>query len=269
MLVQEFDRFEVLGNPKANFTTDEHITDWAQKMDTEFGKRPFRKTGVRMTFFTPMGLLGRLNQLTDELPQLREARKTGIFSLGVQGLSPHPQGDYTTANMAETARSLGATSVLLGHSDGRYNWPNETDEIIRMQILRAYDVGLAPVLCVGPTPKEEEMGRTLDVLRRQLSILRGTPFDGSVVYEPLASILAKGQAAKPPPTPPEILHIGEEIQKITGEMGITCDYGYGGGVSPETAAGIFQVVSKVLPGTASRTPEKWVAIAQAAEARLK
>ncbi len=265
----EFDRFEVFGNPKANFTTPEHITDWAQKMDKEFKERPFRGNRVRMILFAPTGLLDRLNRLTDELPELRNARQKGIFAIGVQGLSPHSPGDFTGANMAQTAKSLGAEFGILGHSDERYKWPYVTDAIIREQILRSHDVGLTPVLCVGPTPEEEASGKTDNVLRRQLAILKGTPFNGAVVFEPLSSILAQGKAAKPPPTSEEILGISQTIRKMTDNLGVTPDIGYGGGVGPDTADGVFGVVNVVLPGTASRFPDKWRAIAAAAESRLK
>src|SRR3989344_6812117 len=164
----EFDQFKVFGNPKANFTTTEHITDWARKMATEFREKPFRGNRVRMIVFAPMGLLDTLNRLTSELPELSNARQKGIFALGVQGLSPHPPGDFTGANIAKTAKSHGAEFGILGHSDERYKWPYMTDAIIREQILRTHDVGLTPVLCVGPTPEEEASGKTKVVLRRQL-----------------------------------------------------------------------------------------------------
>ena len=56
---------------------------------------------------------------------------------------------------------------------------------------------------------------------------------------------------------------------MTDDLGVNPDIGYGGGVSPDTAAEIFDVVNVVLPGTASRSPDKWIAIAKAAESRLK
>ena len=64
-------------------------------------------------------------------------------------------------------KNLGIDYVILGHSERRSLF-NESSEIINKKISVALKNNLLPILCVGETLKEKEMGITEEIILSQL-----------------------------------------------------------------------------------------------------
>ena len=58
--------------------------------------------------------------------------------------------------------------VIVGHSERRQYF-NETIEVVDKKVQAALKVGLTPILCIGESLKENEAGKTEEVLTKQLS----------------------------------------------------------------------------------------------------
>jgi triosephosphate isomerase len=82
--------------------------------------------------------------------------------------------------------------VILGHSERRSIY-GETDEIINAKILKAHEVELKPIFCIGETLKEREDGKLEDVLRTQITdglkdVTEKQMLDTVIAYEPVWAI---------------------------------------------------------------------------------
>jgi triosephosphate isomerase len=86
--------------------------------------------------------------------------------------------------------------VILGHSERRWYF-GETDEVVNKKVKVALTNRLKPILCVGERLEENEMGKTEEVVSRQvtaaLSGVNPTP-DIVIAYEPVWAI-GTGKAA--------------------------------------------------------------------------
>ena len=87
--------------------------------------------------------------------------------IGAQNVHHELQGAYTGEISAPMLAGL-ATWVIVGHSERRRD-AGETDEIIGLKLGRAVAAGLRPILCVGEQLGDREVGRQVDVVRRQLT----------------------------------------------------------------------------------------------------
>ena len=86
--------------------------------------------------------------------------------------------------------------VILGHSERRWYF-GETDEVVNKKVKVALTNRLKPILCVGERLEENEMGKTEEVVSRQvtaaLSGVNPIP-DIVIAYEPVWAI-GTGKAA--------------------------------------------------------------------------
>ncbi len=124
----------------------------------------------------------------------------GPFKVGSQNMSEHDEGAFTGEVSANMLLAAGVTFSLIGHSERRHLF-GETDEMVHAKVLQALSKGILPVLCVGETREEKEMGRTEEVILQQLAKgLKGISQDtlGSIIiaYEPVWAI-GSGVTASP------------------------------------------------------------------------
>jgi triosephosphate isomerase (TIM) len=194
-----------------------------------------------------------------------QAQGSGV-AIGAQDAHAEPQGAYTGNVSAEMLADLGATHVIIGHSERRA-YHRESDAEVRAKTKAARRAGLTAIVCVGETREERESGQTLDIVRGQL---RGSIPDGMtasnlvIAYEPVWAI---GTGLTPTPADVADVHalIREELKALVGaaEQGRVRIL-YGGSVKPANARELLSVenVDGALVGGASLVAADFLEIAK-------
>src|SRR5216683_4311557 len=91
------------------------------------------------------------------------ARARGsTVAIGGQDCHAEPSGAFTGDIAAEMLADLGATAVIVGHSERRTTH-KETDAEVRAKAQAAWRAKLTAIVCIGETRAEREAGNTLDV----------------------------------------------------------------------------------------------------------
>jgi len=169
-------------------------------------------------------------------------------------------------------RSVGATHVIIGHSERRQYF-GETDDTVNKKMHSALKAGVAPIMCVGETLQEREAGKTLDIVSTQI---RGglkdiTPEDMAAVviaYEPVWAI-GTGKTA----TPDEAQEVHAAIRGMLAEiLGDDVSEGvriqYGGSVKPANVKELMAQpdIDGALVGGASLEVDSFTALVRFKEA---
>ena len=97
-----------------------------------------------------------------------EACAGSPIAVGAQNCHFETKGAFTGEVSAAMVKDVGATRVLIGHSERRQLF-HETDAEIAKKMTAALAAGLDPILCVGETLEERRAGRVQEVLLRQLT----------------------------------------------------------------------------------------------------
>jgi triosephosphate isomerase (TIM) len=203
------------------------------------------------------------------LQRVGEALAGGDVAWGAQNMYYAPNGAFTGEISAAMVKDVGATYVILGHSERRQFF-KETDEEVNKKTLAAHEAGLTPIVCVGETLAEREASRTAEVIKRQfagsLAGLTEAQMAATVIaYEPVWAI-GTGKVA----TPAQAEEAHADLRKLiadrynadaAGEVRIL----YGGSVKPDNASELLGQanVDGALVGGASLKAEDFLAIAAA------
>ena len=188
------------------------------------------------------------------------------LKIGGQDCHPATSGAHTGDLSAEMLRDAGATHVITGHSERRADH-GETDAIVRAKTEAAIAAGLTAILCVGESLAERESGRTLDVIRAQLSDSLPEDFSGEtlvVAYEPVWAI-GTGKVASLDQIAEVHGFLRSQLLERLGADGDLIRLLYGGSVKAANAAEIFAVpeVDGALVGGASLTAADFTPIVTA------
>ena len=189
--------------------------------------------------------------------------------VGGQTLCTQAIGAYTGEISAAMLKDVGATHVLVGHSERRAMY-GETDAVVAEKFIAAQAGGLIPVLCVGETLEEREAGITEAVVARQLEAVVTAAgiaaFAQAVVaYEPVWAI-GTGRTASPEQA--QAVHgfirgyFAAKDVTLVDHLRVL----YGGSVKASNAAELFGMadVDGGLVGGASLKADEFVRICVAA-----
>lgn len=196
-------------------------------------------------------------------------------AVGGQNCHAEPSGAFTGEISAAMLADVGATAVILGHSERRHGL-GETDAMVQAKVSAALNANLIAIVCIGETEAERDAGQTLAVLRNQLdgSLPSAASTEGMeelteantvVAYEPVWAI-GTGRT----PTEAEIAvahnHIRACLEKRIGSAADQIRLLYGGSMKPDNAASILLIdnVDGGLIGGASLNADDFCAIAAAA-----
>jgi triosephosphate isomerase (TIM) len=188
----------------------------------------------------------------------------GVVAIGGQNCHPEPCGAFTGDMSAEMFADLGATAVIVGHSERRAMC-HESDADVRRKAQAAWRAGLTAIVCVGETREERGAGSTLAVIGRQFdgSIPHGATAGNLVIaYEPVWAI---GTGLTPTPADVAEVHgfIRERLSARFPADAPSIRILYGGSVKASNAKELMAVanVDGALVGGASLNPKEFLAIA--------
>jgi len=162
--------------------------------------------------------------------------------VGAQDVSFEDNGSHTGEVSATQIVGVGATHVIIGHSERRKMGEKEGD--IAKKVLKAVATGLTPIICIGEDIHDTD-GKYLEVVRGQLLasliLLKKTEIWKVVIaYEPVWAV-----GATEPMTTYDLHQMSLYIRKILaeeyGKVAVGIPVLYGGSVDATNAA---EIVSK-------------------------
>jgi triosephosphate isomerase len=200
------------------------------------------------------------------LAPIVEAVKGSNIACGAQNLYYEAEGAFTGEWSASMLTSVGATYVIIGHSERRTIF-GESDGLVQKKVVRALSVGLTPIMCIGETLAEREQGETLSVLLRQvragLAGLVAADIGRLVMaYEPVWAI-GTGKTATPQQGQEAHAFIREELGRLAGAaVAATVRILYGGSVKPDNVKDLLGQpdIDGALVGGASLKRDSFAAI---------
>jgi triosephosphate isomerase len=200
------------------------------------------------------------------LPSAVEAAQGKNFLIGAQNMHDEVKGAFTGEISAPMLKSVGASFVILGHSERRHLFL-ENNAFICRKLRRACEENLRPILCVGETQADREEGKTTAVLQTQLSeCLEGLSFENAqklmIAYEPVWAI-GTGKSATPEIAEQAHLICRTALAEKWGkEAAKKIPLLYGGSVTEETIEALIvrPNIDGVLVGGASLDAQKFANI---------
>lgn len=224
-------------------------------------------TGVEEAIAAAPGVLERCDFVVCppfvHIPMVHD--KASVVAVGGQDCSRHVSGAYTGDTSPAMLKDVGASYVILGHSERR-QYQNEGDELVAAKAKCANEAGLVTIICVGETDAEREANLQESVVGGQLerSIPEGASAENTVIaYEPVWAI-GTGKTATPEDIRAMHGFIREKLSEKLADGGKVRIL-YGGSVKPSNAAEIFAVpdVNGALIGGASLKTADFMGIAEA------
>ena len=246
--------------------------NWKMNTDTASGVALATAIAERAADFGDVDLL--VCPPSVYLSAVSEALGGSGVALGAQNMYHETSGAFTGEVSAAMLLDVGASSVILGHSERRHIL-GETNTDVHRKTLAALAGGLTPIVCVGELLEEREAGNTQSVIRSQFegSLASLSPDQMTAVviaYEPVWAI-GTGKVATPDQA--EEVHadlrllISERYNnEVAGQVRIL----YGGSVKPDNAADLLgqSNIDGALIGGASLKADDFLAIAAAGVATL-
>lgn len=182
-------------------------------------------------------------------------------------------GAYTGEISAQMLADMGVAYAIVGHSERRQYY-GDTDNLVAKKCLRLREQGLKPIICVGESLAEREMGQAEAVVSRQLKAVIdfcGIELlaDAIIAYEPVWAI-GTGKTATPQDA--QAIHgflrqlVAIYDKNIANYLPIL----YGGSVKADNAASLFSMpdIDGALVGGASLVAQDFLAICHAAKASM-
>lgn len=197
-----------------------------------------------------------------------DAVRGSLVKAGAQTMHWLNEGPYTGQTSPTMLTSIGATHVLLGHSERRL-YANESYEHVNLKIKAACAHALTPVVCLGEMLSDRQEGYTADTLMAQMgAALANFPREKAhmlvIAYEPVWAIGTGSNAS------PEIANethgvIRGELQRRFGaEVADGIRILYGGSVKPANIADLMAQpeIDGALVGGASLDPRSFSQLVQ-------
>jgi len=199
-----------------------------------------------------------------------DAFKDSNLAVGAQNVSQFESGAYTGEISASQLLDIGAHYVIIGHSERR-EYYGETDSFVNLKVHAAIKSGLTPIVCVGESLHQRELGVTNDHIAMQVKTALYGVIDADIskviiAYEPIWAI-GTGKTA----TPEDAQAVCAFIRSVLSDLyspskasSITIQYG--GSMNEKNA---YELLSEPdidggLIGGASLKPDTFAAIINAA-----
>ena len=205
------------------------------------------------------------------IPAALKTFKQTRVAIGAQNVHCESSGAYTGEVSAEMLKDLGVKYVIIGHSERRQYF-GETDITVNKKVHAVLAAGLHPIICVGESLEQREMGVTAEQIALQVkSALAGVPDIKMrkcvIAYEPIWSTeTGKNITAE------QVGEVCTTIRTILRTMygartarSVTIQYG--GSMTPENAKELLAHldVDGCLIGSASLDPQQFTDIILSAQ----
>ena len=205
------------------------------------------------------------------LAQVAQRLAGSRLAWGAQDVSEHESGAYTGETSATMLKDFDCRYAIVGHSERRTLF-GDSDERVAAKAERAIGAGLVPIVCVGETLAERELGRAAPVVARQLdAVLERIGVAGLaktvVAYEPVWAI-GTGKTASPEEAQAMHAMIRAHVAELDGVVAEGLRVLYGGSVKASNAKTLFacEDIDGGLIGGASLIASDFLAIVDAASA---
>ena len=193
---------------------------------------------------------------TDLFYSLLTAQNTNI-KIGAQNMHWEEAGAYTGEIAPSMLKCINVEYVIIGHSERRQYFA-ETDETVNKKIKAALKHELKPILCVGETLKQRELGLEEEIIKQQIiGALEGITKEQIekivVAYEPIWAI-GTGKVATKNDANNMIKLIRKEIESLYNkETANNVSILYGGSVNKNNSKELFETsdIDGALVGGAS------------------
>lgn len=189
--------------------------------------------------------------------------------VGAQDVHSATEGAFTGAVSASMVKDVGASHVIVGHSERRAIF-GDTDAGVATKFALALDAALTPILCVGETLTQRESGKAESVVLRQLdAVLERVGVEGleagMIAYEPVWAI-GTGRTATPQQAQEMHAIIRDAVARRDAAVSQRIRVLYGGSVKADNARALFQEpdIDGGLVGGASLNAEEFLEICKTA-----
>ena len=193
--------------------------------------------------------------------------------VGAQTVSASAGGAHTGDVTALMLKSVGASFVIVGHSERRFGAPRESEDMVHEQLLRASDSGLGVVLCVGEQERDPGGAHFAAIAQEITSALAGLSQKALakliIAYEPVWAIgKTAADAMRPGDAEEMVIFIRKTLASVPGlgrEGALKVPILYGGSVEEENVAQLYKEsgVAGFLVGHASAQIDSFSNILQA------
>jgi len=191
------------------------------------------------------------------------------IALGSQNVCDQEKGAFTGEISAAMLLESGCRYAIVGHSERRALYL-ESDQLVAARFAMALSAGLTPILCVGETLQERELGVTEAVVARQIDAvieISGIAGIGQAViaYEPVWAI-GTGKVATPEQAQAVHGFIRDKLAQSDAGIAQQVRILYGGSMNPSNAAELLSQadIDGGLIGGAALKADDFLAIAQSA-----
>ena len=196
--------------------------------------------------------------------------KDAKLDIGAETCHYEERGAYTGEVSAPMLREVGAKYVIIGHSERRQYY-NETDLDVNKKVRAALKNSLRPIVCVGESLEQRELGVTEDLITYQLKTAIAGLSDTqmrrvTIAYEPIWAI-GTGKTATAEEAGAVCAHIRTIIRKKYGaRVARSISILYGGSMNAENAAELLAQpdIDGGLIGGAALQPDTFMGIVHAA-----
>ena len=190
----------------------------------------------------------------------------GRIGIGGQDCHWKIDGSFTGDISAQMLKDMGATSVIVGHSERRRDHA-ETNDMVAAKVAAAWQAGLMVIICIGESQAQRENGTALSACTAQLNgslpdDLTTCPISitdaTAIAYEPLWAI-GSGHIPSDEQITQMHAHIRQCLEDRCGPAGKNVRILYGGSVVPANAQAILKLpeVNGALIGGASLNAEEF------------
>jgi triosephosphate isomerase len=205
------------------------------------------------------------------VPAAQKAFRDSRVAIGAQNMSEQEAGAFTGEVSASQLSDLGVHYVILGHSERRQFY-GETDVLVNKKVHAALKANLRPIVCVGESAQQREMGVTGELVTYQLkTALHGVPAAKMrrivIAYEPIWAI-GTGNTATAEDAGAVCNLIRAAIRSLFGaRTARAVSILYGGSMNARNARELLAQpdIDGGLIGSASLSPAEFCAIIEAAK----